>query len=432
MKTVVEDAGTCRKKLRIEVPAEKVKSTFADVVSVYARSAKLKGFRPGKAPRQLVERKFSKEIADDVKERLIPESYQEALKKESLDVLSVLDMGEVSFDLEKPMSFSVTLDVKPEFKLPKYRGLRVKKEKPEVTDAEVDEAIESVRQQYATYEDVEDRPVQRGDMAQVDYEGLLDGQPIEALGEAVKGLGERKDFWVMVDENAFLPGFAEGLTGMKPGERKQIFVDFGADFPVKELAGKQGAYFVQVKAVREKNLPEADDEFAKQLKMESMDNLRAQVREDLVRMAGDRVRARQRSELLEQLSSKTKFDLPESIVARETQSMVEEIVRNQTARGASREDITGQQDEIMETAGRHARDRVRIRFILDAIADQENVAVSDEDLNNHLRSMAARYGMEASAFRQELMKRDALEDMQQELRRQRVVDFLLEQADIKE
>ncbi len=432
MNIVVENMGACRKTLKIEMPAEKVKSTYDEVLDAYSKSAKLKGFRPGKAPRQLVERRFSKQISEDVKERLVPEGYQEAVKEKSLNVESVLEMGEVLLDPEKGMSFDVTVDVRPEFELPDYRGIPVKKEEPSVTDDEVDQAIERIRQQQASYEDVEDREIKRGDMALVDYEGMLDGRSIESLGDAVKGLGERRDFWVMVDENAFLPGFADGLAGMKPGDRKQIFVDFDKGFAVKELAGKQATYFVHVKGVREQVLPELNDEFAKQFNMDSLEKLREAVREDLKGMARDRIMSSQRSEIIKHLLSKVTMDVPESVVDRETKSIVDEIVRNNTARGVSRDEIVEKKDEIMETAGRNADERVRIQFILDAIAEKEKIDVSEDDLSGHINALAAQYGMDLSSFRAELEKRDALESTRNELRRNRTVEFLLEQADVKE
>ncbi len=431
MNVTVKETGPCRKVLRVEVPVDQVTAEYGRVVEQFHKQARIKGFRPGKAPRQLVERQFAKEIHEEVKDRLIPRSYHAALKEKEIEALAVLNLDDVSFAPGQAMTFSVTLDVPPEFKLPDYNGIRIDGRKPEVKDEEVDEVIRNIREQYARYDDVDGRAVIRGDLVQVDYEGVCDGKPIEDISPQTKGLGSRTDFWVMADEQAFIPEFADGLIGTKIGDKKQIFVKFGAELKIPELAGREASYFVTVKGIREKILPELDAELLKSFQVETEQALRDRIRADLVRAAESREEDRRRSEIVKHLLEKTKIEVPESLLEEETRNIIQDIVRENTARGVQREMLEEKKDEIYQAANRNASDRVRIQFILDRIAQEEKIEVSDEDFAGHLRDMAARYGMPEPALRAELERREALDNIRREYRRSRTLGLLLERATIK-
>lgn len=431
MNVTVKETGPCRKVLRVEVPADQVSAEYGRVVDQFHKQARIKGFRPGKAPRQLVERQFAKEIHEEVKDRLIPLSYHAALKEKEIEALAVLNLDDVTFAPGQAMTYSVTLDVPPEFTLPDYNGIRMDGQKAEVKDAEVDEVIANIREQYARFEDVEGRAVVRGDLVQVDYDGVCDGRPIEEISPQTKGLGTRTDFWVMADEHAFIPEFADGLVGMKPGYKKQIFVKFDAELRVQELAGKEAAYFVTVKAIREKKLPELDGELLKNFQVETEQALRDRIRADLVRAAESREENRRRGEIVKHLLEKTKLEVPESLLAEETRNIVQDIVRENSARGVQRETLEEKKDEIYQTANRNAAERVKLQFILDRIAQEEKVEVSDEEFAGHLREMAVRYGMPEPDLRAELERREALDNIRKEYRRSRTLGLLLERATIK-
>lgn len=432
MNVVVEDAGTCRKKVNIEWPAERVQADYDKLLAEYCKAAKIKGFRPGKAPRQLVEKRYGKDILEDLRDRLVPEGYQSAVKEKALNVVQVMDVDEPTVKRDEPLSFSVTVEVAPDFDLPTYKGIALQREKAEVDASKVDETIDNIAEQFASFDEVEGRPIARGDLVQVDYEGTVDGQSIEELSEETKGLGTREDFWVRADENAFLPEFADGLPGANVGDELTISVAFPDDFAAGALAGKQGEYKVKVKGIREKKLPERDDTFFKRLGVDDEANLRERIEADLKQAAEQRETSRLRNAIIDELIKELAVDLPPSAVSRETSQIIQDVIRENSERGAKEDQLMEKKDEILEMAGRNAETRVKAQFVLDRIADEEKITVSPQEMRAHLERMAAGYRMTADALRSELKKRDAMENVEAELRRSMTVDFLLEHASISE
>jgi len=431
MTVEVEDKGACRKRMRIEIPAEQVNRTYNEVVNVYAKSTKIPGFRPGKAPPDLVKKRFRKEIEQDVRERLLPEGYQAALEREKIDPVAVLWIEDVSLEAGRPMTFAVTLDVPPAFDLPPYREMALEGEKVDVSDEDVQKAIQGLLESHARYESAGERPVQRDDLVQVDFEGVIEGRPIEDMAPEAKGLGKAEDFWVHAGENAFLPEFADGLLGAQVGERKQVFVDFPSDFQVQRLAGAKATYFVHIKDLRERVLPELNEEYLQSLGVESEDGLRRRVREDLVKMGERRERQRLQSEIIRRLLRETEMELPQSVVVEETKSTIYDMVRENTARGVSEEEIEQKKEEIFQAATRNAGERVKARYILHRIADAEGIEASESDVEAQIASLAAQYQVSEEEMRAQLAAKDMLDGLKQQLRIDKTMDFLLEQAKVK-
>lgn len=432
MKVIVEEVGPCRKKLGVEIPSEKVAQEYEQVLAMFASGAKVPGFRAGKVPKDIIKRRFDKEIAEEVKERLISTGYHEALKQEKINVISVLDVLNVKFEMGQTMSFQVLLDVPPKFELPDYQKISLKSKKVEVADKEVVDTIQRIREQNARYDEVTGRAVQKGDLVQVDYEGVCEGTPLTALAPAAAELGQAKDFWLMADEDSFLPGFGMGLVGGAIGEKRQLPVDFPADFREKAVAGKKATYFVSIKAIREKKLPEMNEEFLKGIGVESEAQLKEKIKEDLLRMGEEMEKRRLKGEIIKHLQDNTKMDIPESVAQQETQELIYDIVRENKYRGMGDEEIKEKKTEIFETATKNAVDRVKMRYILDAIAEKESIAATEEELSARIQEMAARYRETPAAFRAELEKRKALGHVRQEIRLSKTVDFLLEKAEIKQ
>ncbi len=428
MNVVVEEIGPCRKKLNIEIPPERVAEEQKNIVALYARSAKIPGFRPGRAPAGIVQRHYQKEIMEELNSQLLAAGYQEALKKESLRAVAVISVDEVKIQAGQPCTFSVVVDVEPKFDLPVYKGLSLKKKTIEITDQQVDASVEEIRDQAARYEEIKDRPVQREDMASIDYEGTCEGRPVEELAPEAKGLGQGKDFMVMVNEHAFLPGFAEGLTGLSIGDKKEIEVHFPEDFSAKPVAGKTAKYQVEVKSIRVRIKPELDEAFLKTLNMESVDALKKQVREDLARLQEEQDRNQLKDEIIKRLLESVPQDLPATEVQDEVKSMVYDVVSHNTRRGVSRELIEEKKDEIFKNADQGAREKVRVRYLLHRIAEAEGLSVTEQELGEELGRMALQYGASAQALREMLEKRDTLDQVRENMRMRKTTDFLLEQA----
>lgn len=430
MQVQVSDRGPCRKALRIEFPAERVAAEYGRVLDEFTRRAQLPGFRPGRAPRYVVERRFGREILEAVRERLIPEGCREAIQQVGLDVVAILGVRDVALSPGQALSFVVEVDVPPEFSLPAYKGIELAGRSVEVSDEEVEQVVQSLRAQHATYEEVKDRGLQYGDVVELDYEGVCEGQPLEKLIPDLPSLAKGRSAWYQAVEGGFLPGFFEQLLGATAGTKKQVFVDFDVSAP-PALVGKKAAYFVEVKALRKEVLPALDAEFFKLFGVDSDAALRARIREELRSVAERRERDRLKSELAQELLRRARFDVPESLVHREARDVIEEMVRETTGRGVPPEEIEAHAEEIYRSAVRHAGDRVKLRYLLHRIAEAEKVEVGEEELGAHLESLAARLGMEPARLRAELKERQALDTLREELRARKTLDFLLDQAHVR-
>jgi trigger factor len=432
MNVTVENAGPCRKNLRIEIPAEKVSEEYGSVVNVYTKAARIPGFRQGKAPGDLVKKHYAKEIEQEVKERLIPAGYHEALKEQKLDPVAVLDVSDATFKLGQPMTFNVSLDVPPEFKLPEYIGISVQRKKVEVKDEQVADTIKHILDQHAKWDDITGRPVQKGDLVQIDYVGICDNKMVEELAPKAAGLGKGKDFWTMADENAFLPGFADGLLGANIGEKRQILVDFNAEFPEKTVAGRKCTYDVDIKGIREKKMPAMDQDLLKSLGVESEDALKGRIREDMQKFGEEQEDRRLKNEIVKHLLEKTKLDVPESVVQEETRDTVYDMVREQSYRGVSREEIETRKGELFEAASRSANEKVKINYILHRIAEQEKIEATEEEISGRIAEMAPRYKAKPAELRAELEKRDAIGKIGEDIRVTKTLDLLLAKANVKD
>ena len=431
MNVRVENAGPCRKVMYVQVPGEALASDYDEILTAVTKVARVKGFRAGKAPAAVVERNFKKHIDEEAKDRLVPRSYRAALEQEKIHPVAVVSVGDVSFEKAAGLTFDVTLDVAPEFKLPRYKRISLKRQAVEIADKDVDDAIQRVREQASRFEDVEGRAVAEGDLAQVDYRGESDGEPVASFAPDSSGIGEGEDFWVMVGEPEFLPGFNTGLIGAMPGESRSVTVQFPADYNVDAVAGKSADYTVEVKKIRERVPAAIDEAFLKQFEVEDENALRRKIREQLQETGENTEKARLKEEIVQFLLAKTKLDLPQSVVQQETQLTVRNMLQRLSMQGATREQIEAQRDDIMNSASETSTDRVRISYILSRIGDAEDVNVEDNELEEHIASLAVRYRMTAEKMRGELEKNDRIESLRSDVRAEKTLDLLLEKAKIK-
>jgi trigger factor len=429
MKVNVEQAGPCRKVVNIQIPSETVAAEYQKVAGEFAKVAKIAGFRPGRAPQAIVERKFTKEILEETRERLVPQAYRSALDQEHIQPVAIVDVGDVRLEKNLPLTFKVTVDVDPVFALPTYKGVTLKSKKPEVSDAEVDRVVGELRERQARFEDVTGRSARKGDIVQVDYAGTCDGRPVAEVAPERAELGHGRDFWVLLDNPEFLPGIAAGVEGAGVGEQRAIAVEFPPDYAVKPLAGKKADYAVTVKAIRERRLPETDAEFFKAVGVESLDDLRAKVRENLLKSAELAEKSRLKDEILRWLVVQVDLqDLPQTLVDEEARHIIQDVVQENTRRGVPKEQIEAHRDDIFSKAAQSSADRVRIGYLLDRIAEEEKIGVDDADLDQELERMSARYGMDKPRFRAALEQRGALASVRRNLRMDKTLNFLLDAA----
>ncbi len=430
MNISVENLAPCKKLLRVEVDAKTVDETFDSVAKEFQKEAALPGFRPGKAPRELILIKYGTEIKDEAKRKLIGENYRKAIEEKKLHTLGQPDIEEIQFARGQNLQFAATIETAPEFQLPEYRGLPVKREDKSVTDGDVERALKLLAQQHVKFETVA-RELKMGDIAVVNYAGACDGKPITDTAPTAKGLTEKKNFWLDIEPNAFIAGFAEQMTGAKAGEKRTVTVDFPADFVTSELRNKKGVFEVEILEVKEKIAPLVDDELAKKYGAENLEKLRAGVRVDLENELKYSQGRAIRGQLVRQLLDRVNFDLPETAVAQETRNVVYDIVRENSQRGVTREMIEKQKEEIYSAAGRNAQERVKLAFLVQRIAEQEKISVSQEEILKRAQSLAAMYQISLDKFIKDLQKRNGVHELFDQVTHEKVLQFLENNAKVE-
>ena len=431
MSVTIEIAGPCRKKLRIEVSAERVAGSRAEILREFRRVAELPGFRPGKAPEPMVEKRYAKEIDDEVRKKLIPDSYRETVGEHKLRVVGLPQIEKVEWQPGQPMIYTALVDVAPELTLPEYKGIAVKRKETPITDEDVTKMVDALREQQADFVAVEGRGVKTGDFAVINYTGIADGKPIAELVPDNKGLGEHQGFWVLIESDSFLPGFCDQLLGATAGEKRQVLINFPADFPQKQLTGRKATYFVDVTAIKEKKLPELNDEFAKKAGAESVDKLKEQVRKGIAHEREVELQSDLRNQLVEQLLKQTQFDLPDSLIAAETRSIVYDMVRENTMRGVSREELEQRKNDIFGFASQSAKDRLRASFVLDAIADKENITVEEDELEERIAQIAQRNRSTPERIKAQLVEHEEMGQIEDQVRVAKTLDFLMANAKVE-
>jgi len=431
MNVEVQELEPCRQVLKVIATAEETGEAYRGIVEQFAGGGRVPGFRKGKAPVAVIEKRFKDQISEEVRSVLVPKLYREALKEKGITPVSVVDVSAAEFSRETGISFAVTVDVAPDFKLPKYKKIPVKREEVSVSDEDVAQSVEQMRSAYAQYEDDNEKAVEDGDMVQVDYRGTIDGQPIADMAGDCSNLGEATDFWTQCGEPEFLPGMIKALAGMRVGEDKQVTVKFPKDFRVAEVHGKKAVYDLKVKAIRLRQLPELDEEFCKRLGADNAEALTQQIREHMQSSAEQNEQNRQREEVSQFLLKKTVFELPQSVVEQERQLTVRSMVQQFMQRGATREQLQEQQGEIMQRAGQMSLDRVKLGYILSRIADEEKLEVSDELFKERAEATAAQHRMAPAEFLAELEKNNGTERLMSDIRSGLTMDFLLSEAKIK-
>src|SRR5215469_3616654 len=416
--------------MRVEVEAKAVDEVFDSVTREFQKQAALPGFRPGKAPREMVLKRYSAEITDEAKRKLIGDNYRKALEEKKITVIGYPDIEEITFGRGQNLQFAATIETAPEFELPEYKGLPAKREDKTVTDQDVDRAIQMLAQQHVKFETVQ-RELRMGDIAVVNYAGTCDGKPITDTAPTARGLTEKKNFWLDIEPTAFIEGFATQMVGAKAGDKRTVNVDFPADFVTKELQGKKGTFEVEILEVKEKILPPIDEEFAKKYGAENLEKLRAGVRRDLENELKHSQSNAVRSQIVKALLDRVQFELPETPVANTTRNVVYDIVRENSRRGVARDVIEKQKDEIYTVAAANAKEQVKLAFMVQKIVDKEKIAVSQEDVLRRAQSLSAMYQIPLDKFVKDLQKRNGVQELYDQVAHEKVMEFLENNAKIE-
>jgi len=426
MKVEVEKHPGLISKLQIELPPEDVAKEWDAIANSFARFAKIPGYRPGKAPRAVIDKRFRKEIQEELTKKLVSKSYHEAVEREQLRVASLTNIEDVQFGENKSMRFRATVVTAPEFELPDYKQIPVQVPDTKVSDVEVDEALDRLRDQSADFVDVPARGLEMGDFAVLDFEGSVESKPISEIApQASKNLYGGKKFWLHLAADNFLPKFCEQLIGQKPGETRLVIVHFPEDFMVKELAGKKADYAVTLRDIKEKVLPALDDAFATKLVPgKTLADLRQMIEHDIEHAKEHDAERAKESQIVKFLHEQTQFELPPALLQNETRRALAELVQQNRERGVTDEMLKEKEKELIDGAASLAGHRLKTNFILHRIAEREKIQVVKEDIDFRLKQEAARYDISPEKMRKELQQKDALDDVAEQILLGKTLDFL--------
>ena len=422
MKSKIKNKDECLKIFQIEIPYEHVKKTAEEVYRSIRKIAKIPGFRPGTVPQDLLEKHYSNDAREETLKRLIPEGYEKALDDHKVAPIGFPRIHNIGFEIGKPLTFEAHVDVKPNVKLKNYKGIKVDKKRISVSAEEVSEAVSRLQNMHSRYSDVI-RPVKKDDYAVCDVEAFIDGKPITK---------KNKNMWIMADKEASLLGLGEHLIGLEKGQSKEIDTVLPENYPDKKYAGKSARFNVTLNEVKEKSLPELNDSFAKTLNMESMDLLKTEIESQLFSRKENNLKIGMKNEIIERLLKDNKFLVPESIVARQKEVFIKRLESELIEKGIKKEDADKKIKELDSKITEDARDKVRLYFILDAIAEKEKVGVREEDVNASLKAIADSAGQKPEDVRNYYEKENLLDGLKEEIKEDKALEFLLKEADIVE
>jgi trigger factor len=422
-KVELEKLDQNRVRLSIEVDVAAVDAALEHSYQQVSRRVNIPGFRRGKAPRSIVERYAGQStILEGALDELLAPSYSEALTEQKVEPVDQPEVDIVEFEAGKPLKYTATVTVKPEVTLGQYTGLGIAKEVREVTDADVDTQLNQLRERSAQIVPADDAELANGLTGIIDFEGFLGDEPFAG--------GKGNDFSLEIGSGTFIPGFEEQLVGMKKDETRDIKVTFPADYRAAELAGKDAHFVVSLKEIKKKELPELNDDFAKGLgSFETIDALRETVKNNLVASAEEEAKSTQINTAVNKVIEASTVELPDVMVNHRLDSLVEDVSRRMQSQGLTMEQYcqsTGKtMDDVRTDMRPQAVQSIKRDLVLEAIAKQENIEISDADIELEIGRMAEMYGTPAAEIRKVFEQRNTLGDLRDSLRTQKAIEFII-------
>ncbi|MGF1484099.1 MAG: trigger factor [Opitutales bacterium] len=434
MKVTLEDISETRKKAVVDVPAEAIDETEKSVLSALANQAKVPGFRPGKAPAHMVRQRFAKELSNELNRRLVSKAYEAVQAEDSLKVYSVVEMTGDTYTPGEATQTVFTVEIQPDFELPGYTELPVTIVPTAATEEEVDHAIEHLRRERADFKTVE-RAAEAGDYVKLSYEGTLDGQPLAELLPDQPIFGKQASTWEEAGstEAPGVQAVIQGIIGMSAGDSKTVEEDFPEDFPLEPLRGKKVQYAIEVSEVRERELPPMDETFLKSFEVESEEQLRERIRDDIRSQKERQNENSRRAQVMDKLLAGLEFPLPDSALERETQTLLAQYMSRQMQQGASEEQFEENKEQLYTQAQQAAANRVRGQFVLLRIAEKEKIELQNEDLNQAIMQQAMATRQRPEDLVRDLKKdRNRLNELQRQVLLSKVLTWVSEQATVTE
>lgn len=423
MKVSINDISSTEKKIEVVIPKEKVKEKRNSIFSQFKQGASIKGFRPGKAPNHVIESMYGANIKEEVISKLVSESFEEAINETSFTPINRPDITPGEVNIEDDFTYSAVFEILPEFELSDYTGLKLKKDKYEVEQKDVDEALHRIRENQAQSKLIdEDRPAKEGDYVFIDYEGVLeDGSTIPDL--------KKDNVRFLLGENQLIPEFEENILGKKAGNESSFPVSYPEDFAIKEAAGKTVNFKLNVREIHERIMPELDDDFAKDIGFDNLEDLKKKIEEDILARYEQGANAKLKQDIIEILEKENSIDLPESLVKSEEHRLKHQFANDMQSQGMQMPDIT---EDVDSKFNEKATSSVKSSIILNKIAQKENIEATKKEVSDRVKEIADSYQVPYETVREAYEKNNMLENFESAIVEQKVIDFIIEKANIEE
>jgi trigger factor len=426
MSLQVEKLENNMAKLTIEVPAEELEKAIEGAYRKNRGRISIPGFRKGKAPRKMIEQIYGREVFyEDAANALIPDAYEKAYDECGEEIVSSPQIDVVQLEAGKPFIFTAEVALKPEVTLGQYKGVKVDKADLEVTEEEVTAEIDKERDKNSRTVDVTDRAIKDGDIATIDFEGFMDGVAFEG--------GKGSDYPLTIGSHAFIPGFEEELIGAQIGVETEVNVTFPEDYQAEELAGKPAVFKCTVKRLQEKQLPELDEDFVGEVSEESdtVEEYREEIRKKLEKRKTDEAKAVKEDAVVDAIIADAKMDIPEAMIETQQRQMVQDYAQRMQSQGISMEQymqftgMTG--DMLLEQVKPQVMKKIQSRLVLEAVAAAEDIQVTEEEIEEELKTMGEAYQMEPEKV-EELLGENGREQVKGDIRVRKAADFVVENA----
>ena len=425
MSVQVEKLEKNMAKLTVEVPAEDVEKAIQGAYQKTKKSINIPGFRKGKAPRQLIEKMYGKEVFySDAVDAMLPKAYSDAVEECGEEIVSYPKIDVVQIESGKPFIFTAEVAVKPAVTLGEYKGIQVEKAPIEVTDEEIEAQVNKEREANSRTVTVEDRAVQKGDIATIDFEGFVDGVAFDG------GKGENYD--LEIGSNTFIPGFEDQLVGAEIGKELDVNVTFPEEYGAKELAGKEAVFKCKVNGIKVKELPEADDEFAQEVsEFDTLDEYKADIKAKLLKDKEDEAKRAKEDAVIGKIVENATMDIPDAMVEYQTQQMLDDFGRRMQSQGLSLEQyfqFTGMTEaDYKEQMKPRALQNIQSRLVLEAVAEAEKLEATEEDLEKEYAKIAEQYKLDVDKVK-EIFGEYQKEELKKDIVIQKAAELVTEAA----
>lgn len=425
MKSTLENISNLEKKLNIEIPMDQVNDEFLKAYKYLQKEVDLKGFRKGKAPIDRIRSIYQERVSSDVQQNVIQTGFTEAIKEHSLNPVSAPKIDSPQLQEDASFAFSVQFEIRPEVSIKTKSGFTVEKEKLQISDERVDETIKNIQENQATYEPVKlIRPLKEGDFAMIDFEGFVDDKPLDN--------GSAKGHMLEIGANQFIPGFEEALVGMQKDEEKSVALKFPEDYHVDELKAKPVIFKVKLNDIKTKTLPELNEEFFKKIQQDSLEGLKKQIREDIEKSEGQRIDTELKDKVMKAFVEANPVEVPQTLFQEQRQALVTDFQNRLKQQGFTDDNFDEYQKKWNTDFDETASFMVQAAFLVEQLAEDENLKATAKDIDAKIEEMAQQVGMEKEKIMAFYQENNRLGQMQYQITEENVYKHLLAQSTVNE